>query len=138
MAKYSDLDLAFGFVSSAAPSEHSAFLCLETGICYWYTEIGDNDEPLPDDVEDSQKYIEIPHKNDLGLGKQLALNFAAQALPEDFAEVADVFRRRGAYAWFKHLLERRGKLDEWYEFEGKSQREALLSWCESNGIDVEQ
>ena len=137
VAKFSDIEFAFDFVSSGAPSEHSAFLCVETGVCHWHTELGDNEESLPDDIMDAEKYIEIPHKNDLGLGKPLALNFARRALPEDFEEVAGIFQRRGAYGRFKSLLERRGKLAEWYEFENESQREALRGWCEANGIDVE-
>jgi hypothetical protein len=137
VAKFSDIELAFDFVSSAAPSEHSAFLCIETGVCHWHTELGDNEEPLPDDVEDPGRYIEIPHKNDLGLGKPLALKFAAQTVSDDFDEVADIFQRRGAYSGFKSLLERRGKLGEWYEFESENQREALRGWCVANGIDVE-
>ena len=138
MTKFSDLELAFDFVSSGAPSERSAFLCIETGVCHWRTELGDNEEPLPDDILDSGKYIEIPHKNDLGLGKPLALKFAARALPDDLDEVAGIFQRRGAYGRFKSLLERRAKLDEWYEFESQSQREALRGWCAANGIDVEE
>ena len=137
VAKFSDLELAFEFVSFGAPSEHSAFLCLETGVCHWHTEIGDNEEPLPDDILDSGKYLEIPHKNDLGLGKPLALKFAAQVLADDFDEVAGIFQRREAYGRFKRLLEQRGKLEQWYEFENENEREALRGWCAANGIDVE-
>jgi hypothetical protein len=136
VAKFSDIEFAFDFVSSGAPSEHSAFLCVDTGVCHWHTELGDNEEPLPDDIMDAGKYVEIPHKNDLGLGKPLALNFARRALPDDFEEVAGIFQRRGAYGRLKSLLERRGKLAEWHEFENESQREALRGWCEANGIDV--
>jgi hypothetical protein len=138
VAKFSDLEFAFDFVSSGPPLEHSAFLCTETGVCYWHTEVGDNEEPLPDDIDDTGKYIEIPHKNDLGLGKPLVLKFAAQTLPDDFEEVAGLFQRRGAYGRFKSLLERRGKSAEWYEFESRSRREALRSWCEANGIELEE
>jgi hypothetical protein len=125
VAKFSEIELAFDFVSSAAPSEHMAYLCIETGVCHWHTEVGDNEEALPDDIMDSAKYIEIPHKNDLGLGKRLALKFAAQVLPADYDEVAGIFRRRGAYGRFKNLLERRGRLEAWYEFENASRGAAF-------------
>ena len=138
MAKLSELELAFDYVSSGTPSEHSASLCVETGVCYWRTELGDNEEALPDDIDDIGRYIAIPHKNDLGLGNPLALKFAAQALPHDLEEVAGIFQRRGAYGRFKSLLERRGKLAEWYEFENQSQRKALRGWCEANGIELEE
>lgn len=101
------------------------------------TSFEQSDQTYGDDIMDAGKYIEIPHKNDLGLGKPLALNFARRALPDDFEEVAGIFQHRGAYGRFKSLLERRGKLAEWYEFENENQREALRAWCEANGIDVE-
>jgi hypothetical protein len=137
VARFSEIELAFDFVSSAAPTEHVAFLCIQTGVCHWRMEFANNEESLPEDIADSGKYIEIPHKNDLGLGKPLALKFAAKALPDDFDEVAGIFQQRGAYGRFKNLLERRGKLAEWHEFESESQREALRGWCVANGIDVE-
>jgi len=50
--------------------ENQTILCKETGeICY-ISEMGDSDD-LPDDVDESEKYIEIPHKNELDLGKNL-------------------------------------------------------------------
>ena len=67
----------------------------------------------------------------------MALKFAARALPDDFHEVAGIFQRRGAYGRFKRLLERRGKLDAWYEFESESQRKELRSWCAANDIELE-
>ncbi len=137
VAKFSEIEDAFGFVSSGAPSEHAAYLSVATGKTYCHTEIGDNFEPLPDDIDEPGKYLAIPHKNDLGLGKPLALKFAARALPDDINEVAGIFQRRGAYGRFKGLLERRGKLDAWYEFESESQRKELRSWCAANDIELE-
>jgi len=49
---------------------HNAYLCKETGRILFTSEMGDSDE-LPEDVDDSDKYIAIPHKNDLELGKAL-------------------------------------------------------------------
>ena len=116
VAKFSEIEMAFDFVNSGGPDENTAFLCIETGVCHWHTEFGDNVERLPDDIDDPAKYIEIPHKNELGLGKPLALEFAAQMLPADYDEAVGIFRHRGAYGRFKDLLERRGKLDAWYDF----------------------
>jgi hypothetical protein len=61
---FSEVTMAFDFVSFAQPFEHQAFLNKETGKVYWHSEFGDNEEELPDDIDD-KKYIEIPHKNDL-------------------------------------------------------------------------
>lgn len=136
-AKFADIELAYNFVSSAAPSTNSAFLCLETGVCHWHSEYDDLEEPLPDDVWDREKYVEIPHKNDLDLGQRLAFRFAGQVLPNDVDEVNAIFRRKGAYRQFKALLARRGKVDAWLEFENNSERDALREWCADNGIDLD-
>ena len=76
----------------------------------------------------------MPHKNDLGLGRRLALAFVAQELSDEYNTVAGFFRRRGAYSHFKALLHARGMLEQWYAFENRAMEEALLAWCEENGI----
>ena len=58
-------------------------------------------------------------------------------MPEDQREVQEIFSRRGAYARFKDLLERRGLLQRWYEYESDAEREALKVWCQENGIDTD-
>jgi len=89
---------------------------------------------LPDDIDDEQKYIAIPHKRDLDLGKPLALDFARECLPDDFDEVRYTFSRKGAYRKFRALLIRRNALDRWYEFESKATERALRNWCDLNSI----
>ena len=116
---------------------NSAFLCIETGVCHWHSEFDDSEEPLPDDVWDRKKYLEIPHKDDLGLGQRLVFRFVEQVLPDDVDEVLAIFRRKGAYRRFKELLERRGKVDDWFEFENNSERDALREWCADNGIELD-
>ena len=81
----------------------------------------DDLDELPDDVGDSEKYLQIPDKRELDLGKPLALDFARQFLPKDFDEVRQLFSKRGAYARFKDLLDRRRALDQWYDFEAKAE-----------------
>jgi hypothetical protein len=91
---------------------------------------------LPDDIDDSEKFLQIPDKRELDLGKPLALDFAREFLPDDFDEVRQFFSRRGAYARFKELLDRRGALDQWYDFEAKAEERALRMWCELNSIEL--
>jgi len=55
-------------------------------------------------------------------------------LSDEYDTVAGFFRRRGAYGRFKALLHARGMLERWYEFENRATEEALLAWCEENGI----
>jgi aspartyl/asparaginyl beta-hydroxylase (cupin superfamily) len=66
----------------------------------------------------------------------LALDFARQFLPGDFDDVLQFFSRKGAYAGFKDLLDRRGGLDQWCDFEAKAEKRALKRWCELNSIEV--
>lgn len=135
--KYDDLSLAFDFVSSAPPTEHRAFVCMDTGKVYWVSEFGGFDEEdLPDDLDTSDRYLEIPHKNDLDLGARLALRFAEEQLPAQRERVADIFHRRGAYRLFKELLASEGCLEQWYAFEAETTERALKRWCRENDIDV--
>jgi hypothetical protein len=135
--KYDDLSLAFAFVSSGAPMEHRAFVSLETGKIYWVSESNPvDDEELPDDLDVPDRYLEIPHKNDFDLGRQLAFRFVEERLPGQSRRVADIFRSRGAYRRFKELLAAEGCLEQWYAFDNEATEEALREWCQQNDIHL--
>jgi hypothetical protein len=135
--KYDDLSLAFDFVSSGAPMEHRAFVSLETGKVYWVSEMNpDDEEELPDDLDTSGRYLEIPHKNDLDLGRELAFRFVEERLPGQSTRVADIFRSRGAYRRFKKLLASEGCLEQWHAFENEATVRALREWCQENDIHL--
>ena len=97
--------------------------------------MGDSDE-LPEDIDDPEKYITIPHKKDLELGKALVIEFTSKYLPEELDKVYSIFRTRGAYSRYKDLLERKGFLHEWYKYENERQKAALKEWCMENGIEI--
>ena len=123
-------------MSAGAPFEHCAYICRDTGKIYWKSAsagLGEEDD-LPEDLDISDRYVPVPHKNDLGLSRRLALAFVDQELPDDRDTVVSCFWRRGAYGRFKELLHARGMLQRWYEFENSAMEEALLAWCEENGI----
>jgi hypothetical protein len=134
---WTDLVDAFEFVSSSSTDEHQAFLCKQTGKLYWTSDTAVDDlDDLPDDIDDEEKYIQIPHKRELDLGRPLVLAFARQCLPDDFDEIRRIFSRTGAYARFKDLLVHRGAIDHWYEFESKAKDEALREWCSLHSIEI--
>lgn len=133
--RFSDLLNAFEFVSMGGLDEHQAFLCKETGEIFYKSEVADVDE-LPDDVEDDTKYVTIPDKRELDLGKPLVLDFAREFLSEDFDEVRYIFSKKGAYAKFKSLLARRGAVDRWYAFEEQALERALREWCDLHSIEL--
>ena len=132
---FSDLQLAFEFVSSGGMGENEAYLDRRSGKIYWHSKVGDNDEELPDDI-DEENYISIPDKRELDLGKPLVLDFAREFLPDDYDEVRHIFSRRGAYRQYKELLVQRGALERWYDFLNKSEERALREWCAENGIEL--
>ena len=137
-ALFQEILLGFEFVDSGG-GLHEAFLCRGTGKIYWRSELFDLDEfedALPDDLEDDEKYIAIPGKKELGLGKPLVLDFAREFLPDDFDEVRYIFSKRGASQKFRALLTRRDALDRWHNFESKATEQALREWCELNSIEV--
>ena len=132
---FSDLQRAFEFVSSGGMAGNEAYLDRQSGKIYWHSEFGDNDEELPDDIDD-EKYTAIPDKRELDLGKPLVLDFARGFLPEDYDEVRRIFSRSGAYRRYKDLLVRRGALERWYDFSNKAEEVALREWCAQNGVDL--
>jgi hypothetical protein len=58
---FSDIQLAFEFVSSGGRGENEAYLDRQSGRIYWHSEFGDNDEQLPADIDD-ENCISIPDK----------------------------------------------------------------------------
>ena len=59
--------------------EHQAYLCKQTGKIYLHSDLyEDPDEELPEDLEDGDKYIALPGKRDLDLGKPLASTLRAK------------------------------------------------------------
>lgn len=136
--KYDDLSAAFDFVSFAPPMEHNAYISLDTGEIYWTSELNPVEEGIPDDLETSDRYIAVPHKNDLDLGRNLALRFVAQERSDLYERVEGFFRRKGAYARFKELLEAEGVLEKWYKFEAECLERALREWCAENDIQIRE
>jgi hypothetical protein len=133
-----DIAEAFDFANTNGyMGEFRAFVCKQTGkIHYDFPDAAEVDDELPDDIDDEEKYIALPDKRDLGLGKPLALDFAREFLPDDFDAVRSYFDRRRAYPKFKALLARRGAIDRWHAFEAKATEEALRDWCAVHSIEI--
>ena len=132
-----EIEDAFLFVSSDMQFSNRALLNKDTGEIYYLSDVCESDE-LPDDAEESDRYIEIPHKNDLDLGTELVHAFISQRAPQLADEVARIFRRKGAYSRFKGLLESHGLLQDWYDFENTQTQLALREWCRENDLDVSE
>ncbi|MDE0284474.1 MAG: hypothetical protein OXN26_08010 [Gammaproteobacteria bacterium] len=136
---FGDISEAFETVSFNPQYDKEAYLCRETGrIYYYFSDLDDSGDELPEDIGDDRKYIQIPRKNELDLGRKLVFRFVEHELPGDVDYVYGIFRKAGAYSKFKALLERRGTLEKWYEYEANATEKALREWCEVNSIDLKK
>lgn len=127
---------AYQFASPAGTWENSAFVDLENGSIYCASSEIETEEELPEDLETSDRYLILPDKNDLNLGRELALSFVEQELPDEQDKAMDCFRSKGAYRCFKELLEKHEALGKWYAFEAQATQTALREWCHDRGIQL--
>lgn len=131
---FSDLEMALEYASYNSYEDHNAYLCQETGQLFYESDAIDED--LPTDLDENDRYMRIPSKTDLDLGRSLVLRFVAQHLQSDLDTVYSIFRKQGAYSRYKALLMDRGALDLWRDYEQAAQKLALEQWCRDNGIEI--
>jgi hypothetical protein len=135
-----DITQAFDWANTNGDlGEFHAYVCKRSGKIYHQADFPDVEEfndKLPDDIEDEDKYIPLPDKRELSLGKPLVLDFTRNFLPDDFDDVRYFFSKRGAYPKFKSLLARRGAIDRWHAFQAQASEEALRDWCTLHSIEI--
>jgi hypothetical protein len=133
--KFGELVDAFEFVSISDTDENHAYICRSTGRIFCVSDLlDDEDDDVPEDIETSDLYIALPHRRDLGLGRNLALSFVGEELPAALNEAHKMFDRKGAYGRFKHLLQANSLLDKWYVFEQSAVEAALRDWYEAEEV----
>ncbi len=139
MISFDALENAFLYVSYEMPFMHTAILNKKTGKIYYDSEdLLDFEKEIPDDFEtNTEDYVSIPHKNDLGLGKELVFDFVSEYLPNEYERVEYFFSGRGAYRMFKDFLASINMLEKWYEYENEKTKLALIKWCEEEGLEVD-
>ena len=131
------LESALEWSSSGAPFENEASLSRATGQLFLKSAYGELEEQPPEDIEDEEIYIAVPHKNELDLGQHLAHAFARAHAPSQIDAIKACFAQRGAYARFKRLLEQEDLLEHWYAYEAAATKQALKTWASENGFVVE-
>jgi hypothetical protein len=134
--RFSELLNAFEFVSFGGDIDHDAYIDLDTGAIHYLSSENELEEEVPEDLESSDRYLAVPHKNDFHLGRDLALSFADRELPRDNDIIAGFFRKRGAYGRFKDFLVSHKLLERWYNFEAQAKEEALRGWCQDHDIAI--
>jgi len=133
--KLSEIINLYELVNFGSPSGHEGYISKVTGETFFYSEFGDNEKELPDDIDD-EKYLMIPHKDELNLGRDLAFDFTIEYLPAEYENVRAIFRHKGAYAKFKSLLESSSKIEDWYKFEETQTNTALRQWAKEQDIEI--
>ena len=119
--------------------ENEAYICRQTGKIYWIAGdpgMIDEEEEIPEDIHNNDRYLPVPDKRDLDLGSQLAFDFAARYLAQHYDDIRDMFRRQGAYRRFKDFLERKDMLEKWYAHSDEQTAKALGEWCETEGLSL--
>ena len=120
------------WVSAGASINAEAYINKRDGRIYWQ---GDGvDEDRPDDADDVGAWVAAPSRNELDLGRDLALRFVDEHLPRSYDKVEGFFHKRGAYANFKALLDAAGQLERWHAYENAALEEALMTWCADNAF----
>lgn len=135
---FSDIETAFEYVGSAEVETRTAILCKDTGEIYFQSETAGIDEV--EEAEENLNWdecLEIPHKNELNLGRDLVFEFIEKHLSHEYDRVQYIFRQRGAYSRYKDLLDRKKLLQKWYDFENTRQTQAIRNWCAENEIDLD-
>lgn len=127
---------AFDAASFGPPGETEGYLCMDTGQCFIVSEFEDDDEEAPDDLADEKKFMLLPDKLELDLGRSLVFEFAGEFLPDHLEAIHEIFRSKGAYGRFKVHLERNDLLQQWYDFESKRTEKALRQWCAENDLTL--
>ncbi len=127
-----DLEMAMEFVSGDLSFGAEAYLNMQSGKIHY---IGDGiEEVVPEDIADSDNYLCIPSKHDLGLGRKMVLEFVSRELPDEYSLVSDYFSQKGAFGKFKNRLEEIGAIDKWYQYQSSAIKHALKDWCDENGV----
>jgi len=131
----SEIEDAVYFVSMEPYGTNEAWVSLDTGEIFLLSGYGDSDE-LPDDFEESDRYLPIPHKHDLDLGQQLVRDFTYSEAPSLARQVEEIFQHNGAYSRFKSVLASNGLLDKWHKFENERTANTVRDWCEEHQLPL--
>lgn len=134
---FDELETAMMMVDDSA-GDAEAWVCRSTGKIYVRSDMVDpEEEDLPDDIDTSDDYVAVPDSRYLDLGHDLVFRFVDQEMPQEFDQVRDIFRRKGAYGRFSHLLDSLGKRDAWHQFRDEQTKAALRDWCEGHGLALQ-
>jgi hypothetical protein len=128
------LVLAVEHVTGGEAIGASAFIDHSTGAILFGG--ADLDVSLPVDVYEDERYIPVPTKKELGLGREMALSFSHQHAPHLLESVEHIFATAGAFGRFKHLMHEHGLLKDWYAYQEDRLSSAVQEWAEQHGLGL--
>jgi hypothetical protein len=71
-----DLSDAFEFVSAGDGIDIvESYTSLDTGKIYWVSDAVPEEEEIPEDLQTSDRYIEVPKRRQFDLGSRLGFSF---------------------------------------------------------------
>ena len=76
-----DLREAFEFVCAGGGGEQQAFLCKQSGKLYCHSELCDDLDILPDDIDDSEKFLPVPDRESSISGSRSRWTSPANSCP---------------------------------------------------------
>ena len=79
---------------------NTGYVSRQTGAIYVLPADIDAGEEVPDDVEESDDYVQLPDKRSFDLGHDLVFRFTEAELPNEYDKVRGMFSRKGAYGRF--------------------------------------
>lgn len=129
-------ELENAMILADQPTSGEAWVCRTTGKVIIRSDFVHEDEPVPEYVDEYEKYVSVPGLKRLDLGQALVFDFVMEHLPEAEYEVHRMFRRPGAYRRFSRLLDDRGLRERWHAFRDERTQAALREWCEENGLTL--
>ncbi len=134
LSKLDDLEMAYAF--SDMSEECRSYVSKLDGSIVYDNEMVSGESCPVEDIESDDDYLPLPDQYELNLGTALVWRFVRREIPGLEPKIREMFSRRGAYRRWKNFLEDNDLLDKWHHFEDEATKEALLAWCEENGVPV--
>ena len=131
-----ELELAFAMADSGTPGDTVVFVSRSTGRSFVRSEANGIDE-VPPGSDHSSDLVPLPRRENLGLGRELALEFVDTEAPDMRASTEAIFGEGDGLSAFKALMGEIGHLEGWYDFEAERVTRALRDWCAREGVPIE-
>ena len=100
----------------------------------WYRE---SIEQASEFLNHGEDYLPLPSKFDFHEYRVMEEFIGSLPIEAQRDELLSLIKGKGAFARFKHGLERFLLLDEWYQYRDRALTELAKDWCRDNGIEFQ-